>query len=66
MSDEDDNDDRYERWIAANGVVKTGWRTTDDGRQIMIYLRADGTEVTAANSYGYDDFTPFSPTAGRA
>jgi hypothetical protein len=63
---DDDDDDRLERWMTANGVAKIGYRTTSDGRRTMIYYRADGTEVTKDNQYGYDEFTPFTPTSGKA
>lgn len=60
-------DDRLERWMAVNGVTHMGWRELADGTARITYLRADGSEVIPAQSYGYDDkLTPYTDVEGHA
>ena len=64
---DDDYDDRMDRWCAANGVAKVGWRRLDDGSTQVFYTRADGSEVDMNDQYGYDALlTPYTDVAGRA
>jgi|KBSMisStaDraftv2_1062788.scaffolds.fasta_scaffold625038_2 hypothetical protein len=66
MSDDDDNDDRFERWCDVNGIVAMRYRRLDDGREIACYFRADGSEVIPSESFGYDaKLTPYTKTSGR-
>jgi hypothetical protein len=63
----DDDDDRLERWYAANGITGISWRTLDDGNTQFTYHRADGSVVDMNDQYGYDAvLTPYTDVAGRA
>jgi len=63
---DDHEDDRWDRWCAANGVTAMGWRTLNDGSTQMVYTRADGSEVDMNNQHGYDAvLTPYTGVAGR-
>ena len=64
---DDQEDDRFDRWCRANGVVAVGWRTLSDGSVQMIHQRADGSIVNEKESYGYNDpLTPYTAVKGRA
>jgi hypothetical protein len=71
MCDDDDDDevydDRMDRWMEVNGITRMGWRVLDDGSVRMLYVRADGSEVTPENQYPYDALlTPYTRAVGRA
>lgn len=64
---DDDYDDRWDRWVTANGVTAMGWRTLHDGSTQTFYIRADGSVVDMNDQYGYDAaLTPYTNCAGRA
>lgn len=64
---EEPEDDRFERWCAANGVVGMGQHILADGSIRIFYTRADGSVVDMQDQYGYDALlTPYTPVMGRA
>jgi hypothetical protein len=67
MSDDEDDDDPLHRWFDANGVIGVRYSRLDDGKMMTVYVRADGSEVIPAESYGYDaKLTPYTKTDGRS
>lgn len=61
------DDGRFERWCEANGITNILQHRTDDGVWTLHYFRSDGSEVSPADSFGYDAaLTPYTRTGGRS
>ena len=64
---EEEDDDRFERWCEANGVVSVGQRENNDGSVTMLYFRADGTQVDMSDQYPYSAaLTPYTRVKGHS
>jgi uncharacterized protein (UPF0335 family) len=65
MADEHQEDDRFERWLAVNGIHSAKLERLSDGKQRLRFLRKDGSEVLLSDSYPHDALlTPHTTVAG--
>lgn len=63
---EDEDDNRFERWLNANGVNCIGMCRLADGTEKVKYFR-DGIEITSDMAWDFDAvLTPYMKIVGNA